>query len=280
MTTLSTPASPFAASRVSFGGVIAAESIKLRTVRSTLWTILIVVALGVGIATLAIVALSGDKQLVTPTAGDTGAGVLITSTAVSAGLRFAQLAVAVLGVLSIASEYGTGMIRSTFAAVPRRVPVLTAKAIALFTLSFVVGLITTVLSWAVGFIVTSAAGKAIDPGKDLDTILWSIVGTSAFLGFVAVLSLGIGAIIRNSAGGIAAAVGLLFVLPLVFDILQSLLRADWVKTVTSYLFTSGGIGMSGAPNGDLSDWASVAVVVVWALVVFVAASIATTVRDL
>jgi ABC-type transport system involved in multi-copper enzyme maturation permease subunit len=136
-----------------------------------------------------------------------------------AGWHLAQLAIGVLGVLVITGEYTTGMIRSSLMAVPRRLPVLWAKLIVFAVVTFVLMLIATLISFvAVQAIVTQhhVQHSLSSPGA-----LRTVIGAALYLTLLSMLCLGLGAILRNTAGGIATFVALLFVLPGISAILPS-----------------------------------------------------------
>ncbi|WP_348787572.1 ABC transporter permease subunit [Leifsonia sp. NPDC080035] len=261
--------------RLSFPRVVRSEWIKLRSLRSTFWTLVAVVVIVVGLAAL--------LSAVVPNASTLGAQVppaqladFVTNTATS-GLMFAQLVVAVLGVLVISGEFSTGMIRSSFAAVPRRFPVLAAKAIVLFLTSFIVGLVSIAISWAIA--VPMLTGKGYTGDLFTQDTLWAILGAALYLGLVAVFALGIGTIVKASAGGIAAALGVLFLLPILASLFGNLMNQKWVTDASHYLISNAGTGMSGGTNGTLEPWANVVTVLVWAAVSFILGAILLQRRD-
>jgi ABC-2 type transport system permease protein len=177
-----------------------------------------------------------------------------------------QLIVAVLGVLVISGEYSTGMIRSTFSAVPRRLPVLWAKAAVLFASTFVVGLVATVGAYLIGSAILAPSGVAA-PITDPD-LMRAIVGGALYLALVALFALGVGTAIRSSAGGIATVLGILLILPTVLQ----LIPADWAHDLIPYLLSDAGLGLVGLQSdipGGLEPWQQLAVVLGW-----VAASLA------
>ncbi|WP_158863861.1 ABC transporter permease subunit [Leifsonia sp. AG29] len=266
--------------RLTFPRVLRSEWIKLRSLRSTFWTLLSVVVLVVGLATLLSFALPSKTSLLTQ-AGPRAATIdpsNVVATAATFGLTFAQLVVAVLGVLVISGEFSTGMIRSSFAAVPHRFPVLVAKAIVLFVVSFLIGLISMAASWAITIGVTST--KGYDRELFAASTLWSVLGAAAYLGLVAVFALGIGTIIRSSAGGISAVVGVLFVLPILWSILVSLLpKVTWLADWQHYLISNNGNGLAGLTNGALEPWQNVLSVCVWTAVAFAVGAVLLQRRD-
>jgi ABC-type transport system involved in multi-copper enzyme maturation permease subunit len=144
-----------------------------------------------------------------------------------AGYHLAQLAIGVLGVLVISGEYATGMIRATLAATPKRLPVLWAK-IAVF------GSVVFVLMLASSFIAFLGGQHLLHPHNttlSAPHVLRSVVGIALYLTVVAILSIGIGFIVRTTAGGIATVFGLLLVLPVIMFALPQ----SWQDTLSPYL---------------------------------------------
>ena len=263
-----------ATTRLTFGGILASEWAKLRSLRSTWWALLIAAGLTVGVNALLTITLSGQVQ-------EGGAQPTTASVAafLTTGTKFGQLAIAVLAVLTITSEYGTGLIRSTFAAVPRRLPVLAAKGIVLFVLAFVVGVVTSGISWAIAVLAYSAQSVGVSTSPGVGPVLWSVLGTGAYLGLCAVLSLGIGSVVRSTAAGVTIAVGLLFILPIVIQLLGNFTGAEWPPIVGTYLVDAAGLGMSGGVNGELTDVQSALVVLAWTAISFGACAVVTRSRD-
>lgn len=275
-----------AGSGLSFGGVLRSEWIKLRTLRSTLWcyAIIIAVTIGFGLLLAAVMPEGGVmSQGGSPSAQDQQAAWLQVATL---GIGFSELVAAVLGALVITGEYGTGMIRSTLTAVPKRTAALVAKAIVFGATTFVVSLVSLVATALLTAPLMSS--KAIHPDLgDID--FWiAIVGGAGFLALIGVLSLGIGAIIRNSAGGIAASLGLVLVVPLIVQILAAVTRADWAQNIGAFLPNDAGGRMYAygpatvtPPEGvvSLEPWQGLIVLAVWFLVVFVIGAVLLKRRD-
>ena len=216
------------ASALSFGGVLRSEWIKMRTLRSTVWSYIAVVAADPrhGARLLALTTASGVDGAPDMLGGPAEAQVGLFVQASTFGVFLAQLVVAVLGVLVISGEYGTGMSRSTFTAVPKRLPVLAAKAAVLFVVTFLVGLVSTVGAYFVSTAVYSAHGVSASL-TDPDLYM-PLLGASLYLALVAVFSLGVGMMVRSSAGGIGIVLAFLLVVP---TILQ-LVPADWAQDLS------------------------------------------------
>ena len=201
-------ARPSVVARPTFLGVLRGEWIKLLSLRSTWWVLAATVLLITGVSLA--VAFSLDATAADPaTAG--GVVPMRGADVVSGGFQLGMLTIAVLGALLITGEYSTGMIRSTLAAVPTRVPVLVAKAIAVAVLTAVVGAVGIALS----YLVTSPllADHDLVPALD-DAETWQVFGgTVYFLVAAALFSLGVGTVLRSSAGAITVALTVLLLLP-------------------------------------------------------------------
>lgn len=261
-----TPAAPagnpasttIAPTRLSALGLLKSEWIKLRSLRSTAWTFGLVIVVSLALAAL----MSLSMQL-----GGAGASLpakdqaLFVMSAATFGVFFGQLIVSVLGVLSISGEYSTGMIKSTLTAVPRRLGALWAKAIVLFLATFVVGVLSTFGSFLVAMPILAAQGLSaslFDPN-----ILIPLLGASLYLALVAVFALGIGAIVRSSAGGIAAALGIVVLLPMILGMIP----APGVQALSPFLISNAGIEMFAQSGfGTLDPLQNLLVVLAWVTV--------------
>ncbi|MGW7365481.1 ABC transporter permease subunit [Streptomyces sp. NPDC054841] len=194
-----TYSSPIPVRAAHLGDALASEWTKIRSVRSTMWTLGVMIVLMVAIGLLSAFAVaSSDAELGEESV--LGLGFF--------GVLLGSICVITLGVLTIASEYGTGMIRTTLTACPSRARVLTAKAIVFFGLVFV---ITTVTAGIVGALQTSIVDGGVTTGED-----WfhATVGIGLYVALLGLLSLAVGALIRHSAGAITIMIGLVL-LPLV-----------------------------------------------------------------
>ncbi len=212
--------------RSTFAGVMRGEWIKLLSLRSTWWT------LGTTVALMTLVSLAAASSL-GAMADDPAMGPALAemhgAEVISGGFQVAVITIAVLGALFITGEYSTGMVRSTFAAVPTRLPVLAAKAIALVVLTTAVTLVGAVLA----YVVTLPALTEHDlvPALD-DPSTWRVLGgTVYFLVAAALFSLGVGTLLRSTAATVTLALTVLLVLPG----LLGFISLDWVETVVGYL---------------------------------------------
>lgn len=260
--TLSPSSPPSRETSLGFGGVIRSEWIKLRSLRSTVWSFLFVILLTLGMALMMTLTLAngvgGGVDIGTAT------GAAETELFVQAsvfGVYLAQLVVAVLGVLVVTGEYSTGMIRSTLAAVPSRLPALAAKAGVLFVATFIVGLVSTVGAFFVSTAVYSGYGLSASLA-DPDVFL-PLLGAALYLALLAVFALGVGTMVRSSAGGIGIVLALILVVPTVLGMVP----ADWAQSMVPYLLSDAGTSMfapatlTGAES--LTVWQSLLVVLGW-----------------
>ncbi len=236
-------------SRLTFGGILRSEWIKLISLRSTVWCYVILVALTVGL-TLLLAGLSGvglEEGAVGEISGEAAQIAWLQVSAI--GTNFGQLVIAVLGALVITGEYGTGMIRSTFAAVPSRIPALAGKIVVFGVVTFVVSLLALVISALLAVPLLQANAFVLDVA---DPGVWlGLVGAAGFVTLIGVMSLGIGTIIRNTAGAIAATLGILLVLPTILQIFGAVTRLQWVSDATAFLPSSAGSALTSYPAGPI-----------------------------
>jgi ABC-type transport system involved in multi-copper enzyme maturation permease subunit len=189
-----------------FADVVRSEWTKARTVPSTMWTLLVAAVLGIGLGAL-ISSLAASHYAKNP-----GSHPNWDPTSISnSGLGIAQLAIGVLGVLCITSEYSSGSIRSTLAAVPRRGRVLGAKSIVIMVLTFVVVEVIAFAAFFVGQALISGHAPSATLGQT--GVLRALIGAGLYGALLATMGLAFGTIIRSAAGAIAVLVAILYVLP-------------------------------------------------------------------
>jgi hypothetical protein len=190
-----------------FRSVARMEWLKLRSVRSTAWVLLVFTAGLIGLAILVMAhqhwaTMSAENRASFDPTNDS-----------FAGLAIGQLALGVLGVLAVTTEFSSGMIRATFAAVPRRPLLLAAKAAVVGAVTLVAGEILAFTAFAVGEAVLRSPAPHATLGQP--GVLRAVLLAGVYPGLIALIGLGLGAIIRHTAGAICAVVGILFVLPLI-----------------------------------------------------------------
>ena len=238
-----------------FGDSFASEWTKLRSVRSTGWSLLIAVALGIGLS--ALIAFAGAHAYSTLSAHDKATFDPTQSS--TAGLFFGQLAIGVIAVLAITSEYSTGTIRTTLSAIPQRGYVLAAKSLLLVLVAFVVTMIIAFIAFFIGQAIFGGYNLNVslsDPG-----VLRAVIGCALYMIGLAVFALGLGTIIRHTAGAITALVGIVFVLPAVTGALPD----SWQHNGARYLPADAGGAITQVihTSTSLSPWTGYLVFLLW-----------------
>ena len=222
--------------RASFGGALRSELTKIRSVRSTYWTLAAMVIITIGISALLSWGRIQDYAS-QPAFVQAHMAVEIRARATEFsmfGLILGQLVIAVLGALTITSEYSTGMIRTSLSVMPRREYVYVAKALVFTLVALVAGLVTSFGSYFIGqaIFATHHLNSSIgQPG-----VLRAVIGGGLFLGACGLLSFGIGALLRHTAGAITTSVALLFV---VFE-LSGFLPSSWAVHVDKWIPLNAG----------------------------------------
>jgi ABC-2 type transport system permease protein len=250
---------PLPVGRYNLIDLMRSEWTKLRTVRSTMWTLGIMVVVGVGISALA----TGEVRAHWATMPPPTRLSFNPTTVSLTPLFFAQLAIGVLGVLVMSAEYGTGTARATFAAAPRRTKVLLAKTVVFGAVALVVSEVTAFLSFFVGqAMLTAPASHATlsTPGA-----LRAVVGTGLYLCAISLLALGLGAILRHTAAAISVFVGVLLVLPLIVHALPNSIQNDVTRFLPARIGTVMITTASQAPPHAFSTWAGFVVLCAYAL---------------
>ncbi len=241
-----------------FAANVRAEWTKLRSVRSTVWTLLATVGLAVGFG-----ALIATSQMNSWDALDATERLRFDPTSFSlSGLFLAQLAVGVLGVLVISSEYATGQIRATLSATPQRLTVLAAKATTFTVVVLATGLVASFAAFFTGQAIFASKGLATslaEPG-----VLRAVVGGALYLAGVGLLGVGVGAIVRRTAGAVASLVTLLFILPLVMGFLPSSIQ----EAIGKYFPAQAGMAIFNVVSDPraLSPWVGYGVLLTYGAV--------------
>jgi ABC-type transport system involved in multi-copper enzyme maturation permease subunit len=251
-----------------------AEWTKLRSVRSTVWSLLVLVVVSVGLTALfaALTAATWAKAPADRKATITGDPV---SFILGSGFGLGQLAICVLGVMVITSEYSTGAIRASLLAVPRRIPMLAAKGVVFAAIVFVVGELTTFCSFFLGSVIlhSHAPVSLGDPG-----VARAVIGSGLYLAVLGLFAMSIGGLIRHTAGAITGVIGFV----LVISPLTQLIPGSAGKHIHDYLPAVAGslIGQAHQASGDvLSPWQGFGVFCLWTAVLFAAASYLLVRRD-
>jgi ABC-2 type transport system permease protein len=268
---------PSSLSKVTFGGALRSELTKLRSVRSTRWTLLAVIGLTVVLGAIATYGQTTGHRAAyfDPTAWSLG-GVWLT-----------MLLIGVVGTLVITSEYSTGMIRTSLTALPQRGLFLVAKAVVLVAVVFVAGLIASLTAFFVG--------QAIMSSHHINTtiahlgVIRAIVGGALYLAVGGLLAFGIGLLIRHTAAALATAVAVLFLLPIAGNLLPRSVQDHldkWLPTAAGaqiwtvnhapHLNSASPIGANGPM---LSPWTGFAIFCGYAAVVVVVGAVLFRRRD-
>ena len=266
--------------RLTFPRIVKSEWIKLRTLRSTVWTLAATVIVMVGVVALfCLMITAGGNGGGGHGSGERPNGIIAFSIAAT----LASLAVAVLGVLVISGEYSTGMIRSTLAAVPRRLPALWAKGVVLAASIFLVS--TVAVGISLGVMAPWLSGKGLAPDLGDSETVRILVGTALYLTAIALLAFAIGALLRHSAGALATVLGLLTVIPTTFAMIP------WRPLQLISPFLPGNAGsmilvpaQTGTVSPDavgavLGPWQGFGVLLVWVAVLLTVAAVLLRRRD-
>jgi ABC-2 type transport system permease protein len=264
---------PAPADRAGFAGTLRSEFIKIRSTRSTYWTLLALVVITIVIGALASFAAAHNVD-------DSGPYFDPTNRSLD-GLYFSQLVIAALGALTITSEYSTGMIRTSLTAMPRRGVVFAAKAVVFGLVAFVTGLVTSFAAFFLGQALMS--GRHINATLGQPNVLRAVIGAALYLTVCGLLAFGLGMILRHTAGAITAAIALLFVLPLLVILLPQSWQNDVNKWVPTY---AGGEIFASKPNPTdpaishlFSAWTGFGVFAMYAAVALIGGMAAFRLRD-
>jgi len=265
-----TPSSAARAGGVT--GLLRGEWIKLRTLRST------GISLGIGLVLMVLFGwlFTGTAESGGPGGNGGGPPGLSFTDPVGlslAGYRLAQLAIGVLGVLLVTGEYTTGTIRSTFAAVPRRWPVVAAKSAVFAAVVYLGSLVAAVVAFLVGQ--TALGELGVGPGAD--GVVRALLGIAAYLTAIGLFGMALGWLLRSTAGAISTLFGLVFLLP----VLGQLLPAGWGPDVVRLLPGEAGSQLfSVVPAPDaFGPWTGFAVLLGYLVVAFTAATVLLRRRD-
>jgi ABC-type transport system involved in multi-copper enzyme maturation permease subunit len=253
--------------RVSLPRVFVSELVKLRSLHSTVWTLLAAVLSIIGFGVVGAWAELLKSRTPQPPPLDPVGGALT-------GVSSAMIAVALLGLLAVTGEYGSGTIRTSLTTVPRRTTLLIGKALALVALTLTLMLPATVLAFAAAQLLLSANGLSISlahPG-----VLRAVVGAALSIAVLAVLSAAVGWLLRRTAGAMAVLFALLVLLPLPL----MLLPAAIARAVGPYLPGSVATAIThvGAES-PLPPWAAFGVFVGYAVLASLAGAVTLQRRD-
>lgn len=214
----------------NFSDVFRSEWTKFRSVRSTYWTFLVAIVLGIGLAAL-VSGISANHYQTDPTVRFDWDP---TQRSIRPEWFLAQLAFAVLGVLVVTSEYSTGMIRTSLSAVPKRLRMMSAKLLVFGLVALVIGEVISFVSFSIGQVLIQ--GKAPTASLSQHEVLRVVLGSGLYLLMIGLLASGFAVLVRHAAAGIAVVVGMLFILPGIAEALPT----SWSQPIEEYWPTNAG----------------------------------------
>lgn len=272
----SSPVASGGRSRAStVGGLLAAEWTKIRSVRSTIWTLITFVIVTVGLTAGLTALVVANWNAPHAAAGNAVIVADPVGFIFGAGIGLGQLTICVLGALVMTTEYSTGVIRASLLAVPRRTPMLVAKAAVFAAILFVLAEVVAFGSFFVGAaqLNSKVAVSLSAPGATR-----AVIGVGLYLTVLGLLALAIGALIRHTAGAIATVIGVVLVVP----ILANFLPGSWGAHLNAYLPEQAGALIyqaRPAASALLTPWQGFGVFCAWTLVLLVAAGVLLIRRD-
>jgi ABC-2 type transport system permease protein len=252
-----------------------AEWTKLRTVSGPAWLLLGVVALTIAVSTAAVGATHCPQDLTCP----------VDTTKLSlTGVQLGQAVVAILAVLTISNEYGSGMIRTTLAAMPNRLAVLAAKAILVAALVLAAGAVAVFGSVLAAHLILPGHGFTAARGfhqvwLSYGPTLRAACGSVLYLGLIALMSLGVAVIVRDSATSIGVVLALLYLFPIVLAFVGN---PHWQHRLDRWTPTVAGLTIqatTGLRGLAISPWGGLGVLAIWAAAALVAGALALRLRD-
>jgi hypothetical protein len=252
--------------------VALSEWTKLRSVRSTRWSLLVAVVSTIGLPALFAAVTSSHWGSMSPHEQADRQPLDIAL----AGVNLSQLAIGVLGVLVITGEYSTGMIRASMTAVPKRLPVLWAKVAVYALVSFVLMLPSVLIAFYVSQAILSKH-DVLQTSFSAPGVARTVIGGALYLTVIGAFTLGIGAITRSTAGGISAFAGIMFVIPPLMNVLP----VRWNNAISPYLPSSAGRAVFSLTHGSdtLAPWPGFALFCGYALATIAIAAVLLLRRD-
>jgi ABC-type transport system involved in multi-copper enzyme maturation permease subunit len=254
------PARPAQAGhRPGFGHLLLTEWTKIRSVRSTVWTLAVFVVVSLGLTGLLTWLTMRALNLGRQDARSANIAADPVNFIMNTGLGLGELAICVLGVLVITSEYSSGTIRASLLAVPTRIPMFIAKAVVFSALVFVVGEAVAFGSFFIGAV---AVHSHFSVSLGQPGVTRAVIGAGLYLTVLGLFAMSIGALIRHTAGGIAIVIGLVLV---IFPLL-SLLPYSWGAHIHAYAPTVAGrliTADQAQPGQLLSPWQGFGVFCGW-----------------
>jgi ABC-type transport system involved in multi-copper enzyme maturation permease subunit len=273
-TTQRTPVLPAPSGRAGFGGTLRSEFTKIRSVRSTYWTLLVLLAISIGIG--AAICAGAAANWNQTTAADRAT---FDATQVSiAGLFYlGQLVIVVLGALVLTAEYSTGMIRTSLTAMPRRITVYVAKALVFAVVALVVTLVAAFIAFFLGQALLASTHQSASLSQH--DVLRAVIGGALYVTLCGLFAFAAGAIIRHTAATITSIIGLLFVIPILIHLLPS----SWYHDIVRWMPDSAGGAITatiGPQDPHLfSPWGQFTVFAVYTAILLIIGAILFRKRD-
>jgi ABC-2 type transport system permease protein len=257
---------------VSATALMTSEWTKLRSLRSSGWTLAAMVVSTIGLAALLCAVTAAHWSSATAVERATWD----PTNQSLAGTIFGQLAIAVFGVLAITGEFATGTIRSSIAAVPRRTPLLVAKAAVYGGVALVAGEVISLASFFIGQQIF--AGRVPHASLGQPGVARAVLMAGVYLTLICLISIGVGCLVRHTAGAITAVVALLLVLPAVTSALPSSFQNSFGMYLPEQLGGSSMGAVVRVPHA-LSPWAAMGMLTLYAAVALGGAGWALVRRD-
>jgi len=251
---------------ISWNRVLAAEGRKQVTLRSTWWTLALTVLAIAGAGVVNALGVYFGQLVATPEDVGPLGGAL-------AGITLAEIVVLVVGVLAVTGEYASGVVRSTFTAVPSRTPVVLAKAGVAGASVLAVSAALTVGTFGLDRILY--ATKDYHLALSAPGVLRSLLGAAAYLGLIAVIGTALGWLLRSTAGAVGAMLGLLYGLP----IIGLMIPEAYAATIMRFLPANAGGALMDPVAAPGAAWAGLAVLAGWAALFLTGAVLVVRRRD-
>jgi ABC-type transport system involved in multi-copper enzyme maturation permease subunit len=268
------PVLPPASGRAGLSGTIRSEFTKIRSVRSTWWTLLVLVVISVGIGAAISAGVAANWS---HTSASDRATFDATQISVAGLFFLGQLVIVVFGALVLTAEYSTGMIRTSLTAMPRRVTLFAAKAIVFALVALVVTIVTAFVAFFLGQAILTSTHESATLSQP--NVLRAVIGGALYVTLCGLFAFAAGAIFRHTAATITSIIGLLFVIP----ILAHLLPSNWYDDIARWLPSSTGDAISVVvgprPEHLFSPWGQFAVFAVYTAVLLVVGGILFRKRD-
>jgi len=271
---VSAPASRAPQGQAGFAGTLRSEFTKIRSVRSTYWTLFALLVVSIGIGAVASWGIASHWSRMPAVER---ASIDLTQTSLGGLLYLGQLVIVVLGALTITSEYSTGMIRTSLSAMPRRGVIYGAKAAVFAVIALITALITSFIEFFVGQALLGSTHHSATLSQP--NVLRAVIGSALYVALCGLFAYGIGTILRHTAGSITTGIGLLFVLPILADLLPSSWRIDVVRWLPSSAGSAISATAGTAQPHMFSSWGEFAVFGCYTAAVLIAGAILFRKRD-